>query len=591
MSRKALTFFSITGGLAFLALSFPSLVIAGLFLLIIPGIVLFAAAPVFLYSALGYATWRLTGGMHRSARLAILLGTLAILAVIPAWLLNLPINDERAALTAHDMTAPIPPLRDTTLAIFTPSRSHSGGRQPADTACDGICQRLLYNGAVARVIRGAYAPRIPATEPVTVRAYRIERRDTCPAVALPDDTDQWPGDPHDYSDRARDRIAARIAAGQCLISEAATMDEADYVLRDYAVREPALKYDQPPIADTVRAKRIEFGVRTADGPPRVIHRKTQVESKPVAMPFMIANDIHHNDMEASFLRLKAVDNPYTLWGETRALFGEGVKFPDRTVEPAAEVAMLLQALDDPALPAGDPQIALGDQVLKRISAKGSPSPQDIEAVRRLIQDRRFMSFFNLAGAVFRLGPEAAPLAGPLLERLIDTPLPAGRDTVQTTSRAIAYLPPGALVPVMSELERLAAMEGRRGTAYLAISRLGDAGAPGATRLIALVESRHNHPTLPMYADERDVVIGALLGLCRMGPDATAAVDPVLGLLREEVERGSIGPKGSLAVAALGRMGAADTALQLVEGRKNMLQQVQFRLRQAERPLNRDQCSY
>ena len=591
MSGRALTFFGITGGLAFLALSFPPIVFVAALFLIVPGLILWVAAPVFLYSVLGYLTWHLTDGMQRGLRLAIVLGTLATFAVVPAWLLNLPISDERAALIAHDVIAPLPPLRDKTLAIFTPSRSHYGGRPPADTDCDAICQRLLYNGAVKRIIRGAYAARLPTTEPAVVRAYRIERRDTCPAATLPDETDQWPGDPHDYADRARDRVAARIAAGECLISEAANIGEADYVLRDYSTREPPPKSDKTLIADTIRAKRIEFGIRTADGSPRIIHRKTQVESLPVAMPFMIANDIHSNTMEAGFLRLKAVDNPYTLWSETRALFGEGVKFPDRNVDPAAEVAVLLRALDDPARAATDPQIAVGDQVLKRIGAKGRSSPQDAEAVRRLIEDRRFTSFFSLADAVWRLGPEAAPLAGPLLKRLIEAPLPAGRDTVQTTSRAIANLPPGALLPVISELERLAAIEGRRGTAYLAMSRLGDAGASGVRRLVALMETRHSQQSLPHHADERSVVIGAVLGLCRMGPNAAAAIEDVLALLREDLARGSISSRGDLAVMTLGRMGAADRVLALAEGQKTVLSRVQFKLREAERPLHREQCSY
>jgi hypothetical protein len=349
------------------------------------------------------------------------------------------------------------------------------------------------------------------SEPATVRAYRIEQRENCPSATLPDDTDTWPGDPQDYSDRERDRIGVRIAAGQCLISEAANLAEADHVLREYRVRQPRPE-PASGIADTVQARRLEFGASVIDGPPRIIHRKTQVESRPVAMPFMIVNDIHGNTMAAGFLRLKAVDNPYSFQSETRALFGDGVKFPERNASPAAEVAVLLRALRDPALAASDPRLALGDQILKRIGAKGPSSPQDTEAVRLLIEDRRFTSFFHLANAVWQLGPAAAPLAGPLLERLLAAPLPTGRDTVQTTSRAIANLPPGALAPVMSELDRLAAIEGRRGLASLALSRLGDAGASGVPRLVALLETRRGHKSLPLHADERDVVIGALLGL-------------------------------------------------------------------------------
>lgn len=592
MSGRALTFFGVTGALALLALSFPPAVfVAGLFL-IVPGLILWAASPVFMYSVLGYVSWHATEGMRPPARFAIVLAAVAVVAVGPVWYFNLPINQLRAEMTADDLlNGPIPPLNDKTLAILTPSRGRYGGQPRRDTDCDSICQRLLYNGAVRRVIRGAFAAGVPVSEPAVVRAYRIEQRESCPSATLPDDTDSWPGDPQDYADRERDRIGARIAAGQCLISESATLAEADYLLRDYSVRQP------PPepasgIADTVQARRLEFGASVIGGPPRIIHRRTQVESRPVAMPFMIVNDIHGNSMAAGFLRLKAVDNRYTFQSETRALFGDGVKFPERNASPGAEVAVLLRALRDPALAANDPRLALGDQVLKRIGAKGPSSPQDAEAVRLLIEDRRVTSFFYLADAVWRLGPAAAPLAGPLLERLLAAPLPAGRDTVQTTSRAIANLPPGALAPVMSELDKLAAIEGRRGLASLAVSRLGDAGAPGVSRLVALLETRRGHRSLPPHADERGVVIGALLGLCRMGTDAASAIDPLVAFLREELDlRGTLTSRGDLAVLALARMGAADRVLQLAEQHKGFQQQVQFKLRQAERPLHRNQCSY
>jgi hypothetical protein len=83
MSNRTLTFFGITGGLAFLALSFPPIVFVAALFLLIPGLILWAAAPVFLYSVIGYVTWHATDGMHRSARLALVLGALATFAVVP----------------------------------------------------------------------------------------------------------------------------------------------------------------------------------------------------------------------------------------------------------------------------------------------------------------------------------------------------------------------------------------------------------------------------------------------------------------------------------------------------------------------------
>ena len=160
MSGRALTFFGIIGGLHSWRCRFrPSFLSARCSLFPRPHSVGRGPGILVLRAWLhDLAPHGRHAGYHAAA---VVLGSLATFVVVPAWLLNLPINDERAALIAHDVAAPLPPLRDKTLAIFTPSRSHYGGRPAADTDCDAICQRLLYNGAIKRVIRGAYAARLP----------------------------------------------------------------------------------------------------------------------------------------------------------------------------------------------------------------------------------------------------------------------------------------------------------------------------------------------------------------------------------------------------------------------------------------------
>ena len=382
---------------------------------------------------------------------------------------------------------------------------------------------MLYNGAVQRIIRGAFTREF-ADIPKSMRAYHIERQDTCPAVKLPDDEDQWPDDRFDIADRPRDRVQGRVAAGECIIGEPATLSDADFVLTERSERQPAPRPLSSPnfFPDTVAARRIEFSA-FENGRLKIFHRKTQVESRPIAYPFMVANDLSSNHMEAGFLRHRVTDNRYTFASETKALFGDGVKVPNG-IEDSGDVVRLLAALRDKALPAGDPRLQLGDQVLKRIAFRGASGPDDILAVRLLVEDRRFTDHFHLAGAVSKLGPDAADLAGPLLDRLMEAPLPAGRDIVQTMSRAIGNLPTAALVPAMDRLEQLAAIEVRRGTAMIALSRLADAGAVAAPRLVALLETRRQEKSLPMYSDERSTVIGALLGLCRLGPQARDAVE-------------------------------------------------------------------
>ena len=96
-------------------------------------------------------------------------------------MINAPHEQEIAQLQATDLQPAGVIKLPAIVAIELPSSSHSG-RRGEGPYCEALCLRLLYNGAVARVIAAA---RSPDGKKIELASYRIERRDQCPKPDLP----------------------------------------------------------------------------------------------------------------------------------------------------------------------------------------------------------------------------------------------------------------------------------------------------------------------------------------------------------------------------------------------------------------------
>ena len=585
MSKWGAIYFAIVGLLAAISLFVPGAVLVGLFLLIVPGLILIIAPPLFIYSLIAWCIWTAAGRWHWTIRAGAVVAAWTAFAVLPPLLYNAPGKRLRAELVSADLSFSGAPVKGGTVAILTPDRKFN--LQKDAVACDAICLRLLYNGAAQRVIREDW---VPSDLAVPLRSFRIERRDTCPPRAQIDDA-SMPGERAVFTDRPADRIRARIAAGECLIEEATGLSQADAVLTEWNLRSrKGSSYASPwdLKLDTVAARRIEVGLR-GGASMTVRLRKTEVASELLFIPFIVGPISGSGmSMTVGFFRWPITENRFTMEEVAAGVFGDGLKMPERPSSGPNEIQTLIAALRNPDLPADSPQLKLADQVLKQIAFQKSAGPDDFEAVRLMIDDRRITDFFNLAGAVAKLGPEAAGLAGPLLDRLMAAPLPQGRDIVQTTSRAIYRLPAGALLPVQDKLETLTQTPTRRGTAYLASSRLSDEGAAAVPKLLALMDARNSFDKLLSYDDERDVLTGALIGLCRLGTNAVAAHEPLAAFIREQPLHD---PRRRLAVEALVRSGGKDLALDAARGQAERMKVVEREIQQAENPRNLNICQY
>jgi hypothetical protein len=188
----------------------------GIALLVVPGVVLWLTPPAFMYGTVAALVWR---GLERFPRWRLAPTAIAVAAVAvgPPWIMNSRLDKATAALKQADMKlVQRPTLRDT-IAFFFPQTQESGGRKGIE--CTEICQRLLYNGAVRRVIVAVSPDSLDGDLPrAALTDFHVERKADCPKVSMtasPPWQEYWPEGA--LADRTHIHVSRRIASGECLI--------------------------------------------------------------------------------------------------------------------------------------------------------------------------------------------------------------------------------------------------------------------------------------------------------------------------------------------------------------------------------------
>jgi hypothetical protein len=259
----------------------------------LPGLLLGAAPSLFVYLVVWWglkwlalklatvagfdpATWQ----VRWTANLVPIAIVLFFAFKIPA-LTNTPLEQEIAQLGATDVQYPGVIKLPAIVAIELPKSSH-GGPRGEGPYCEALCLRLLYNGVVSRVIAAARFH----DGTIELASYRIERRDQCAKPDLPRTLIAWAADHLAWSDAGptgvKQRVEARISAGECLVRDAGRIEDAEAVISVRDVKAGADIYQGPwnPWLDTVGARRLEI-VR-ADG--RVLYRLTEATAAVLSAP-------------------------------------------------------------------------------------------------------------------------------------------------------------------------------------------------------------------------------------------------------------------------------------------------------------------
>jgi hypothetical protein len=268
----------------------PGFIVLGLFFLIVPGMVLIAAPYVFAASLASLLAVTLFGRLSVAARMLAYAGFALLilgLATAAAWQINRPLIRDWAKLSAddHPWTGDKEGIR--AIALLQDRRAAGGN----PVLCLTLCQRLLYSGTAESVLEGAspadHDSPIDLAQPVI--RYRVEKRASCPPVTLPGGVIRQ-SELNVFNKRQLlDEAQIRIAAGNCLIAEAATLAESDLVVVNQVLHDGHQPYmrDRWKLAlDTLSARRLTV-YRIRDGRLMQLSRETAMTAYPVFTPLFI----------------------------------------------------------------------------------------------------------------------------------------------------------------------------------------------------------------------------------------------------------------------------------------------------------------
>lgn len=280
-----------TGLAALIVMAFPVTAVFGLFLGILPGIILGLTPSLFIYLlAWGALRWlvlslgtvvRFNPGSPALRWMAnvVQVAILMVLAFAIPDRINAPREQKIAELEATDVESSGVIKLPTVVAIELPK--FALGARGEGPFCEALCLRLLYNGVVSRVISVARFP----DGKTELAGYRIDRRAQCPKPDLPRSLIVWPQQHLAMGTgpkQVEDRVKARVEIGECLVREAGRIEDAGMVIAVRSVKAGTSPFRAPWSLrlDTVDAKRLE--IVEADG--RVLYRRTQIIAELLSAP-------------------------------------------------------------------------------------------------------------------------------------------------------------------------------------------------------------------------------------------------------------------------------------------------------------------
>ena len=143
-------------------------------------------------------------------------------------------------------------------------------RSRADLRCDELCQRLLLNRQVQRLLYvPVYDMGAPLDTTMSAQSFRLERRGKCPHVDLAPTFGEFIVASDVVSGvklRPADQMKQAMAGGLCLIVENAVIHQADVIVSRGSVNAPNPQASRSFISgyDKVHAERLTVHVREGD---------------------------------------------------------------------------------------------------------------------------------------------------------------------------------------------------------------------------------------------------------------------------------------------------------------------------------------
>jgi hypothetical protein len=515
-------------------------------------IVMMVTPTVFVVIAVANVVQRLLRRDGTGAVVASLAISLLLLAGV-AKLANSGLDRRADEFVAGDFDALERPLRARSIGLVYLGFSLYSKR---NNRCDEFCQRLLLSGSADRVLiadrktgETTWTPETPGF------AYRFEQRDTCPPAEL---TGNRYADSVDDA-KADEAMRRVIASGRCLIEEPATLADTDAVIAYGRLQRGASDFDAglSLTADTVTAHRASVHIRNAgqnDFVERYRWTGIRVERHfYIPIPTLVGGT--ELNMKAGYGRMLEKRNVRDFADEdvNPVRFAHDELGLDLAVPPTdSTVAIIERGLNE----SGPLQPAL-QKVIEDYFASLRDAKNLDEATRRfafrMLADDRVVApreSWTVVRASANAGDAVnAELADILFRKFVATD-PSLRENhpsylgypASYLAIAIAMLPPRAVLAHRRELELMAHDPPHRRRAHRALPQLSAFGAGAVPTLLFLIDesialrvtqaSARSSGRMVDPEDWQDLYGSGLTGLCRLGSEASSALEPMMSRLRD-----------------------------------------------------------
>ncbi len=373
-----------------------------------------------------------------------LAGLLTVGVGIP-FAANMMAVREVARFQANDTEQPAT-QRLRAIEFVRASSSSDRGRPLFNAPCDAICQRLLLNGEVDVVVIAVEAQRTGGL--LDRVAYRRERRAACPpafgaaSTALPETV--W-----------------ALAEGDCIVPEPDSAASVAVTVRDFSFDGRAAGFDGKGDSFAIllgNKRRLEIvdWTRAAGAP---VFRKTAVGGRVIAYPLVLGFRSEYPNFvtQVELRRYWKVLNPIDVETDLRRVLGYRLTAIAAHAPLAGrDIARLV--MDRPGNEIVDPALMHAIETgMEHLREKPSLSKDDIDLIRRMVEDRRvFRNSEPFVPVLFGHRDLLLTLLPDLIARLESLP----DNTVRPRRGTIDLIMTLSLSDVAPHVERLRALTKR-----------------------------------------------------------------------------------------------------------------------------------
>lgn len=277
-------FLLILGVLSFVALAIPGLVIFGLFLGIVPGIILLIAPTLFIYLTQASVVAPLVRGLR--IKFAPLVSLILVVGFGCAQSFWIDWDVWEKYREAKYSEVPLRAVGGTfkSIAVLGDDGATPGNGDVSEMLCGSICQRLLYNGGAQEVmVAEPLTQGRTLNEAAQTAVFYIKKGRSCEEIGVT-------GHENSTNTLTLNGVSARMASGECLVKDYGEISEADAVLSIASETSGKPKYQDFWNINRKRLKflKIELLIRNSEGKLQPASRFISLKAEPLFAPLTVA---------------------------------------------------------------------------------------------------------------------------------------------------------------------------------------------------------------------------------------------------------------------------------------------------------------